>query len=289
MNHFFSGRFGVSSPFLALLLVVIPAQPVLAQSGLLEEVIVTAQKREQSIQDVGIAITAISGEQMEALGFANSIEISRYSPGVSMSGGGGDQRNEFTIRGATQNDFADHAEAPNAMYVDEVYQAAQQAQLFANFDMQRVEILKGPQGTLFGRNATGGLIHFITNKPSQETEAFADLTYGGYDTVRAEGAVSGGLSETLSARISGVYIYHDDIIDNAFTPEDMPPVPGLLQAVGRPATFDPILDVNDKYGEETWGLRGQLLFEPNEDVEFLLSGNYGEQRWAPAAYNSIPR
>ena len=286
----FSGQsaFIGSLLIVSLILIATPAQPVLAQSGLLEEVIVTAQKREQSIQDVGIAITAISGEQMEALGFANSIEIARYSPGVSMSGGGGDQRNEFTIRGATQNDFADHAEAPNAMYVDEVYQAAQQAQLFANFDMQRVEILKGPQGTLFGRNATGGLIHFITNKPSQETEAFADLTYGGYDTVRAEGAVSGGLSETLSARISGVYIYHDDIIDNAFTPEDMPPVPGLLQAVGRPATFDPILDVNDKYGEETWGLRGQLLFEPNEDVELLLSGNYGEQKWAPAAYNSIP-
>lgn len=75
----------------------------------------------------------------------NSIDIARYSPGVSMSGGGGDQRNEFTIRGATQNDFADHAEAPNAMYVDEVYQAAQQAQLFAQFDMQRVEVLKGPQ------------------------------------------------------------------------------------------------------------------------------------------------
>ena len=154
---------------------------------------------------------------MEALGIANSIEIARYSPGVSMSGGGGDQRNEFTIRGATQNDFADHAEAPNAMYVDEVYQAAQQAQLFANFDMQRVEILKGPQGTLFGRNATGGLIHFVTNKPSQESEAFADLTYGSYDTVRAEGAVSGGLSETLSARLSGVFIYHDDLIDNPFT------------------------------------------------------------------------
>ena len=148
--EYFSIVFSGQSAFIgsllvaSLILIATPAQSVLAQSGLLEEVIVTAQKREQSIQDVGIAITAISGEQMEALGFANSIEIARYSPGVSMSGGGGDQRNEFTIRGATQNDFADHAEAPNAMYVDEVYQAAQQAQLFANFDMQRVEILKGP-------------------------------------------------------------------------------------------------------------------------------------------------
>ena len=267
---------------------VFPSLPLHAQGGLLEEVIVTAQKREQSIQDVGIAITAISGEQMGALGFSNSIDIARYSPGVSMSGGGGDQRNEFTIRGATQNDFADHAEAPNAMYVDEVYQAAQQAQLFAQFDMQRVEVLKGPQGTLFGRNATGGLIHFVTNKPSQDFEAHADLSYGTEDTIRAEGAVSGGISDTVSVRLSGVYSGYDELIDNPFTPADMPAVPGALQAFGRPATFNPTIDVNDKYGEETFGFRGQLLFEPNDDVEFLIQGNYGEQKFAPAAYNSIP-
>jgi iron complex outermembrane recepter protein len=261
---------------------------ILAQGGLLEEVIVTAQKREQSVQDVGIAITAISGEQMDALGFSNSIDIARYSPGVSMSGGGGDQRNEFTIRGATQNDFADHAESPNALYVDEVYQAAQQAQLFAQFDMQRVEVLKGPQGTLFGRNATGGLIHFVTNKPSQEFESYADITYGTEDTIQAEAAVSGGVSDTISMRLSGVYSGYDDLIDNPFTPADLPPTAGLLQALGRPATYNPTIDINDKYGEETFGFRGQMLFEPNDDVEFLLQGNYGKQEFSAAAYNSIP-
>jgi iron complex outermembrane receptor protein len=278
-------RFAVSSVFFILLS---PFTLLFAQGGLLEEVIVTAQKREQSVQDVGIAITAITGEQMNALGFANSIDIARYSPGVSMSGGGGDQRNEFTIRGATQNDFADHAEAPNAMYVDEVYQAAQQAQLFAQFDMQRVEVLKGPQGTLFGRNATGGLIHFVTNKPSQEFETYADITYGTEDTIKAEAAVSGGISDTISVRLSGVYSGFDDLIDNPFTPADMPAVPGALQAFGRPAAFNPTIDVNDKYGEETFGFRGQLLFQPNDDIEFLLQGNYGEQEFSPAAYNSIP-
>ena len=73
---------------------------------------------------------------------------------------------------ATQNDFFDLVEGPNAVYIDEGYQAAGQAQLFASFDMNRVEILKGPQGTLFGRNATGGLVHYITRKPTEETQAY---------------------------------------------------------------------------------------------------------------------
>ena len=133
--------------------------PVFSQSGLLEEVIVTAQKREQSIQDVGIAITAFSGDQLDAFGFTNNTEVAAFTPGVHISGNNAGHTQQFTIRGATQNDFFDLAEAPNAVYVDEAYQASGQAQLFASFDMDRVEILKGPQGTLFGRNATGGLVH----------------------------------------------------------------------------------------------------------------------------------
>jgi len=262
------------------------ATTALAQRGLLEEVIVTAQKREQSVQDVGISITAFSGEQLQTLGFINSTELARYTPGVSMSGGGGDYRQEFTIRGATQNDFADHAEAPNALYIDEAYQIAQQAQLFANYDLQRVEILKGPQGTLFGRNATGGLVHFITNKPSQEFEAFADVTYGSYELIRTEAAVSGGLTETISARISGIFNSYDTAYENKFTAADVPPTPAALAAFGRgPLFVNP--DPKDKGSEDTWSIRGQLLFEPNEDVEILIKGQYADQEFSATAYNSI--
>ena len=142
---------------------VLSGQSVLAQGSLLEEVIVTAQKREQSMQDVGSSITSFSGNQLQNLGIVNNTELARWSPGVSISGPGGGDQQQFTIRGATQNDFSDQSEAPNALYIDEVYQASQQSQLFASYDMQRVEILKGPQGTLFGRNATGGLVQFVTN------------------------------------------------------------------------------------------------------------------------------
>ena len=159
---------------------------VLAQSGILEEVVVPAQKREESIQDVGIAITAFSGEQLDAFGFTNSTDLTAFTPGFHMSGNSAGHTQQFTIRGATQNDFFDLAEAPNAVYIDEGYQAAGQAQLFASFDIDRVEILKGSQGTLFGRNATGGLVHYITRKPIEETQFYGDVVYGKYDQVRFE-------------------------------------------------------------------------------------------------------
>ena len=260
---------------------------VFAQSSLLEEVIVTAQKREQSMQDVGIAITAFTGNQMQDLGIVNNTELARWTPGVSMSGSGGGDQQQFSIRGATQNDFSDQSEAPNAVYVDEVYQAMQQAQLFATYDMARVEILKGPQGTLFGRNATGGLIHFITNKPTQEFDAFADVTYGSFDQVRTEAAVGGALSDTISGRISGVYNSHDAILNNEFTNADLPAVPGALAAFGRTDFAVDQSQLRDPWEEETYSLRGQLLFEPNDDVEFLLKGQFAKQQFAGPGYQSV--
>jgi iron complex outermembrane recepter protein len=257
-----------------------------AQAGILEELVVTAQKREESIQDVGIAITAFSGEQLKAFGFINNTEVAAYTPGVYISGNNGGHTQQFSIRGATQNDFADVAEAPNAVYVDEAYQATGQSQLFASFDMERVEILKGPQGTLFGRNATGGLVHYITNKPTQEKEAYIDVGYGSYDSVRAEGAVSGALSDTISARVAGMYSGHDDVLDNVFTDASLPPTPGaLVGAGGRAPTLTSNPDNHDDlWTEDQWALRGQLLFQPNDDIEFLFKAQYAQSKPASGPY-----
>lgn len=136
------------------------------QSDLSTEIVVTAQKREQKLQDVGIAITAYSGDQLRTLGVSDSTNLAALSPGVHISGNLAGQNTQITIRGVTQNDFNDIVEAPNATYLDETYIAVAQAQTFAVFDIDRVELLKGPQGTLFGRNATGGLAHYISRKPS---------------------------------------------------------------------------------------------------------------------------
>ncbi|MDE2618818.1 MAG: Plug domain-containing protein, partial [Sphingomonadales bacterium] len=120
------------------------------------EILVTAQRRSQSKQDVGIAIAAFGGAELRAMNVQSSIDVARLTPGVHISGNVGGQMSQFTIRGVTQNDFNDAIEAPVAVYVDDSYIPNMQGQTFGLFDLSRVEVLKGPQGTLFGRNATGG-------------------------------------------------------------------------------------------------------------------------------------
>jgi iron complex outermembrane receptor protein len=137
-----------------------------AASGSLEEIVVTAQKREQNSQDIGISLSAISGADLSSLGTVTATDITKSMPAVVLTQPNGPSSFSLAIRGVTQNDFADHQESPAAIYVDDVYVSQMAGLAFSLFDVDRVEVLRGPQGTLFGRNATGGLANFITRKPS---------------------------------------------------------------------------------------------------------------------------
>ena len=208
------------------------AAPAISQS-VLEEIVVVAQKREQNLQDVPIAISAFTGKQMDALGVSESFDIATFAPGVHISGNLAGQNTQFSIRGVTQNDFNDIIEAPNAVYLDDGYIAVAQAQTFAVFDVDRVEILKGPQGTLFGRNATGGLVHFISNSPSfEETTGYLDVEMGQFDTANnanryvIEGAVGGPLSDTVAARVAFRYSKQDPYLKNLYSNADQLPFLG---------------------------------------------------------------
>jgi len=133
-----------------------------AGAQVLEEVIVTAQKREQSLQDIGISVTAYTGEQMRTFGLTDSVDLTTMTPGLqyTVPNAEGSQIN-FFLRGVGLNDFADANENPVATYMDEIYHGATGGLHFQMFDMERAEVLRGPQGTLYGRNTTGGLVHFI--------------------------------------------------------------------------------------------------------------------------------
>ncbi len=219
---------------------------------LLEELIVTATKRSESVQDVGIAITAISGDQMEALGFTSAQQVAAFAPGVSTVQPNGEANYSIGIRGVTNSDFTTNVESPVAVYIDEVYISQQSGTGFALFDMERVEILRGPQGTLFGRNATGGLAHFVTRKPAQELDGYVKATVGDYGQFKLEGAVGGGLSENLSARLSISTHDNDGYIENRLTGEDLN-------------------NANDVAG------RLQLLYQPNDNFELLLNARRSSQ------------
>ena len=249
----------------------------------LEEVVVTAQKREQNLQDVGIAVNAFTGEQLRALGFNNSTEIAAMTPGVHLGGNLAGQNLQYTIRGVAQNDFSDHTESPVAAYIDSTYIAMAQGQKFAMFDLERVEVLKGPQGTLFGRNATGGLVHFVSRKPTRETEAFIDLEYGSYDKTRVEAAISGALGDSVSGRLSGTWSNHDGWLENDYVSGGPGTIPGNespeLAAAGSGV---------DLGGQEDIALRGQLLFSLNENSTLWLSANWADSEASSSPYQSEP-
>ncbi|MCC5870565.1 MAG: TonB-dependent receptor, partial [Gammaproteobacteria bacterium] len=233
-----------------------------AAQSTLDEIIVSAQKRDQSIQDLGIAVTAFSGEEIERLGFNTSTDIAAMTPGVHLAGSIGGQFTTFSIRGVTQNDFLDHTEAPNAVYVDEGYIASMQGQSFALFDLERVEILKGPQGTLFGRNATGGLVHYISRKPTDMAEASFAATYGRFNQLRLEGGIGGPLADGVTARIAFLHNQHDPIYTNL--------VPGA----------------DDIWNDNTTAARGHLSFDLSDNVNLLLTVHGGRSRMGTAPYKS---
>jgi iron complex outermembrane receptor protein len=160
-------RGALASIFIASALNANAQQP--AASGSLEEIVVTAQKREQNSQDIGISLSAISGADLSSLGAVTATDITKSMPAVVLTQPNGPSSFSLAIRGVTQNDFADHQESPAAIYVDDVYVSQMAGLAFSLFDVDRVEVLRGPQGTLFGRNATGGLANFITRKPTDQT------------------------------------------------------------------------------------------------------------------------
>ncbi|MFT5710843.1 MAG: iron complex outermembrane receptor protein [Halioglobus sp.] len=169
----------------------------------LEEVIVTAQKRAQSLQDIGITASAFSGDRLNEAGVTDVVDVAALATNVQVNYGLGN--NFFNIRGLGLNEFVANLDSPVAVHVDEVYQSKGFMTGMTLFDIERVEVLKGPQGDLFGRNTTGGAVNFFTRRPGEEFGGFAKLTYGDYETLNVEAAVDLPISERVHARLSGYF------------------------------------------------------------------------------------
>jgi iron complex outermembrane recepter protein len=221
-----------------------------SRADALEEIVVTAQKRDQNLQDVGVSVTAFTGDDLMNLNVLNGKDIAAQTPNVMFVDSGNSMTNILNIRGVSQNDFNPHQESPNAIYVDQAYLSILPASNFQLFDLQRVEVLRGPQGTLYGRNATGGLVQYVSNKPTEETTGFVDVILGEYSRERVEAAFGGSLSDSIQGRFSGVWEHNDGWLKNDAGPD--------LQAA------------------DTYSFRGQLLFHPTDDTELLLQVTRGD-------------
>jgi len=216
----------------------------------LEKITVTAQKRAQSIQEVPISIATLSGEKFESMfsGGDDILALAVRVPGLYAETSNGRVAPRFYIRGLGNTDFDLAASQPVSIVMDDVVKENVILKSFPLFDVEQVEVIRGPQGTLFGSNTTAGIIKFDSVKPSEDFEAYAKLGLGNLGTVNFEGAVGGGLAENLSGRISVLSQNRDDWINNAYT--------GKKDAFGG---FD----------EKAW--RAQLLYSPSADFSALFN------------------
>jgi iron complex outermembrane receptor protein len=228
-----------------------PALPALAQDGALEEVVVTATRRETNLQDTGLSITAFSAQRLRDENVVRFDDVALQTPGLQFTSAGPSALvGLISIRGVAQNDFAAHLESANALYVDDVYRPSTNGNIQNLFDIERVEIIKGPQGTLFGRNATGGLIHVITAEPTDELEGYVDLGAGEYDLFTTEGVLNLPLGERAALRLAGNYRESDGWIENDAGP--------------------------DNPQDATTALRAKLRLDPNDCLRIKLQGEYYE-------------
>ena len=220
----------------AMALVLAPS--AFAQDTGIDEVVVTAQKRSQSVQDVPITISAFDADDIEALGITSSGDIAPFVSNleIGLPSGRGNQP-LISIRGVGLNDFNTNNSGPNGIYVDEVYISSPSAQTFAVFDLERIEVLKGPQGTLYGRNTTGGAINYIAAKPTDDLSVTLRQSIASFSTYQTEGAVSGPLGDRVKGRLAFSANSSDGFSKNLLTGED---VNGAGDFAGRGiVTFDP--------------------------------------------------
>jgi iron complex outermembrane recepter protein len=220
-----------------------------ASERALEEIVVTANRREERLQDVGISVTALGSASLTNLNITTATDITRAVPSLKMNAYSSSQV-VFNIRGVSQNDYGDQQEPPVAVYQDDSYASSINLASFPIFDLERVETLRGPQGTLFGRNATGGAIQFISKKPTEEFEGYASMTVGRYNQLIAEGAVSGPLSERVQGRIAAIHNEDD----------------GYMESV--------VSGVDDRGGNDHYAVRGQLAWQPSDATDLNLNLRY---------------
>ena len=213
-------------------------------SGGIEEILVTATKRTQNLQDISVSMTALSGDKLDAFGFEDTRDIFSQIPNVSSSEGSFSA--DITIRGNSTLNPSLAGEDNVALYFDEVYRPAA---FYGGvmMDVERAEVLRGPQGTLFGRNSTAGLVHFISRKPTEEQEGYLNFEYGSYGTNIVETAISGPISDQVRGRLALKYHQDDGFQDN------QGPAGGKLGVTDR-----------------LMG-RAQLDIDINDDMNLLLS------------------
>jgi len=237
----------------ALLVVALPAQAQTTPDADTDDIVVTARQRAENVQTVPIAVSVVSGEQLDRAYTVNTQQLSLLVPSLNYSSAN-PRNTAFTIRGLGSSVVAvsqanDGLEGGVGFYIDQVYHARPATAAFDFSDIDRIEVLRGPQGTLFGKNSTAGAISITTRLPTFTPEASEEISVGSFNYVQAKASASLPLTDTIAARISGLVTRRDGVIRNIVTGEDH-------NGIGNQAA------------------RGQLLFQPNDRVSVRLIADF---------------
>ena len=274
-------------------------------------IIVTAQRRAQSVLDVPLAITAIGGDTLASKGVTNSTDLAEVVPNLQVSSPYGNTQPNFSLRGiSVANEYNSNQASPIGVYINDVYIANRTAHGIGLFDLDRVEVLRGPQGTLFGRNTTGGAINFITRKPSLSgSNGYAQVGYGNFNTFTAQAAIETTLVEDeLGVRIAGNFVNGDGMFQNVFAggrdPVSQDTLQGRLSIRGNPNS-GPVDFTITAYGGRSQGAQAAVFgFQPfrtgldfyevnenrvgtNETESYGLSGNLSIELSPELTFTSI--
>ena len=229
-------------------------------SMVLDEIIVTAQRREQNIQDIPLSVSALSADTLRDGGVLDISRLKLLVPGMNFGQTG--SYAHVSIRGARTEAIQVNTQPIISNYIDGIYRSGTEQFLGPMVDLNRVEVLRGPQGTLFGKNSYGGAIALYTNRPSQEFDASLKFTTGDYGRSDYEGMINFALGDSASARIVGAHFEHDGYVENTFSG-------GPPGGTGR----GPGADIDDQDADY---IRGALLFE-FDNSSLILRGEYYKQ------------
>lgn len=226
-----------------------------AHAQSIEEIVVTAQKREQGANDVGITMNVFTGEQLKDQGFATAEDMALLTPGLTVNESAATGVPIYTIRGVGSQDPYTASSSTVGLYFDEVSAPFTVMSRGLMFDVERVEVLKGPQGDLYGRNTTAGQINFVSNKPTEDFQAGITAGVGSYSLANLEGFVSGALSDTVRARVAVRTLQSSE---------------GWQKSITRPG---------DELGElDTTAIRALFDFELGESANLLLNLHYVDDK-----------
>jgi iron complex outermembrane recepter protein len=213
-RHFLTATTALS----ALIALPAYAQEAAEEEGGIQDIIVTAQRRSESVQDVPIAISAFSSEQLAAQGVTNTLQLGQYIPNLfAINNTGLGSANGYYLRGLGNTESIATFDPPVGTYVDDIYLSRQNANNLSFLDVERIEVLRGPQGTLFGRNTTGGAISIIMREPGTEIGGYVEAGYGRYDRKMVRASIDLPIGDVLGIKISGYSQRDDGYVKNVTT------------------------------------------------------------------------